>query len=293
MSHAVGWRDIDGVPTRVLEAGLPEARPVLLLHGTGGHLEAFVHNIAPLARTARVVAYDLPGHGWSGAATRSYEIKGYCRHLESLLDAFGVERAMLVGQSLGGWIATRFAYERPERVERLLLVGPGGTMSDPAVMEKLRDSSLAAVTAPTADSVRRRLGLVIADPARITEELVHTRLKIYEQPGAPGRMRGVLCLQDPETRERNLLTSAMLAAVPHPTLVVVGDRDNITPPSVCQRFADRLPAGRLSIMPGCGHWPQFEMPAKFNAIACTFLTGDPAGAQAGSKAFAGSNGVRD
>jgi 2-hydroxy-6-oxonona-2,4-dienedioate hydrolase len=271
ISHSVGWRDIDGVHTRVLEAGLPEANPVLLLHGTGGHLEAFVHNVAALATTAHVVAYDLPGHGWSSAPNRSYEIDGYIRHLESLLDALGAERAALIGQSLGGWIATRFAYERPERVERLLLVGPGGTVSDAAVMQEITDSSLAAVTGPTAESVRRRLQLIIADPACISDELVNTRLLIYGQAGAADRMRRVLCLQEPAIRERNLLTARLLAAVHQPALLVAGDRDEITPLGVCRQFAELLPAGRLHIMPGCGHWPQFERSADFNAVARAFM----------------------
>lgn len=269
--HTIEWRDIDGVSTRVLEAGDPGATPLVLLHGTGGHLEAFVRNVAALATTAHVIAYDLPGHGWSAAPDRSYEIAGYVQHLDSLLDTLRIERAVLVGQSLGGWVATRYAYERADRVARLLLIGPGGTVSDPAVMEKIRDSSLAAVTEPTAESVRRRLQLIIADPGSITDELVGVRLQIYSQPDARERMRRLLCLQEPAIRERNLLTPSALTAVRQPALVVCGDRDSVTPLDVCRRFAELLPGGRLSIMPGCGHWPQFEKPAEFNATAHAFV----------------------
>lgn len=271
---AVSWPEVDGVPTRVLEAGRSASRKIVMLHGTGGHLEAFVHNIAALAATAHVIAYDLPGHGWSGAPPRSYEIDGYVRHLGALLDVMGIEEAVLVGQSLGGWIATRYAHQRPERVRGLLLIGPGGTVSDPAVMEQLRRSSLDAVTAPNAESVRRRLELVIADRTQVTDELVRCRLQIYSQRGAPERMRRLLCLQEPAIRERNLLTSSTLAAVMQPALVLCGEHDRVTSVSTCRKFAELLPAGRLAIMPGCGHWPQFEMPREFNAVAEAFVAGE-------------------
>src|SRR5699024_166617 len=78
------WPEIDGVATRIVELGRPDAPPLVLLHGTGGHIESFIHNLADLASQFRVIAYDLPAHGWSSAPERSYEIQGYVTHLEKL-----------------------------------------------------------------------------------------------------------------------------------------------------------------------------------------------------------------
>ena len=155
---------VDGVDTRVIEAGDPQAPPLVCLHGTGGHAEAFVHNLAALARDHHVLAYDLPAHGWSSAPDRSYEIDGYRRHLDAFLDAFALPAATLVGQSLGGWIAAAHAVARPDRVTRLVLVGAGGNTFDPAVMERLRTASMAAVETPTAELVRARVSLLFSRP---------------------------------------------------------------------------------------------------------------------------------
>ena len=119
---------IDGVETRVIEA-VRDAPPLVCLHGTGGHAEAFIRNLAALSRGHHVLAYDLPAHGWSGAPERSYEIDGYCRHLDAFLDAFNLPQAVLAGQSLGGWIAAAFTVSHPERVTGLVLIGAGGTRS--------------------------------------------------------------------------------------------------------------------------------------------------------------------
>jgi 2-hydroxy-6-oxonona-2,4-dienedioate hydrolase len=268
--HALRWADIDGVDTRILEVGERDAPPLVLLHGTGGHLEAFVHNVAGLARTHRVVAYDLPGHGWSAAPDRSYEIAGYARHLEALLDGLGIDAAAVVGQSLGGWVALHAAIEQPHRIRRLLLVGPGGTTMDPAVMARIREDSRDAVRNPTVESVRRRVRLLMPDPP---DELVETRLRIYAQPGAEAAMEHLLCLQDPDVRRRNLLSDDDLRAVAQPALLVAGETDRVVPVEAVARIDELLSNSRLAVMAGCGHWPQFERPDEFNELATAFLDG--------------------
>jgi 2-hydroxy-6-oxonona-2,4-dienedioate hydrolase len=160
----VRWVDVDGVRTRLHEAGPEQAPPVVLLHGIGGHLEAFAHTIAGLAADHRVVAYDFPGHGWSNApASRSYEVDGYVAHLTALLDELGIARADLLGLSLGGWVAGAFARKNPARVRRLVLAAPGGVRADPAVMTAIRTLSTAAAQAPTEQSIRERLAWLMAE----------------------------------------------------------------------------------------------------------------------------------
>jgi 2-hydroxy-6-oxonona-2,4-dienedioate hydrolase len=274
----IRWVGVDGVDTRVLTAGDVTAPPVVLLHGIGGHLEAFDRNLAALARTRRVIAYDLPGHGWSTAPTgRSYEIDGYLAHLAALLDVLELPAADLVGLSLGGWIAGRAAIELPERVRRLVLVAPGGVLADPAVMNSIRTLTAAAAAAPTEQTVRARLGWLMADPATVTDELVATRLAIYRRPGTAATTARVLCLQDPQVRARNLLAPTDWKRVTAPTLVVWGDADATGPAEVGARLAGWLPAGRFLAMPGTGHWPQFEDPLSFDRAVTAFLdeTGAP------------------
>lgn len=269
----VDWLTVDGVRTRVLDTGPPGARPVLLLHGIGGHLEAFAGTVPALAPHRRVVAYDLPGHGWSSTpADRSYEVDGYVRHLAALLDLLQVPVADLVGLSLGGWIAGRFAIDVPQRVGRLVLVAPGGVRADPAVMGAIRRLSTAATDRPTEAAVRARLEWLMADPAAVTDDLVAARLAVYRRPGAAAAMARVLCLQDPGVRARNLLSPADWARITAPSLVVWGTRDATGDAGTGAELAGWLPDARFVRMDGAGHWPQFEDPGAFAAAVVPFLT---------------------
>ncbi len=279
---AVYHVSIDGVDTRVIEAGDRAAPPVVCLHGTGGHAEAFIYNLAALSRHHHVLAYDLPAHGWSGAPERSYEIDGYSRHLDAVLDAFGLPSATLVGQSLGGWIAAAYTVSHPERVISLVLVGAGGNTFDPAVMERLRAASMAAVMTPTADAVRDRVALLFSRPVAADEELVACRQAIYSRPGAVGAMGKALALQTPEIRRRNLFTR--WADITQPALLVWGRDDQVVPLRSGEEIAAVMPASQLVVLDQCGHWPQYEQPEAFHEAVLPFLAEHSAGKRHGESA---------
>jgi 2-hydroxy-6-oxonona-2,4-dienedioate hydrolase len=266
---AVYRADIDGVVTRIVEAGDPRHPPVVCIHGTGGHAEAFIHNLGALSRHRRIVAFDLPAHGWSSAPERSYEIDGYCRHLESLLDHLSIRSTALVGQSLGGWIALWFAVTRADRVERMVLVGAGGNTFDPAVMARLTTSSMEAVRNPTATTVRDRLQVILNRRVEPTDEIVACRLAVYSRPAAVDAMQKSLALQVPEIRRRNIFTE--WSSVRQPTLLVWGRGDTVTPLAAGKEMAASLPNAELAVFDNCGHWPQFEEPASFNELVQRFL----------------------
>lgn len=266
---AVYHVSVDGVDTRVIEAGDRTAPPLVCLHGTGGHAEAFIRNLDALSRDYHVLAYDLPAHGWSSAPERSYEIDGYCRHLDAFLESFALSPTTLIGQSLGGWIAAAYAVSHPERVTRLVLVGAGGNTFDPAVMERLRAASMAAVETPTAALVRDRVALLFFRPVSADEELVACRRAIYSRPGAADAMRKALALQTPEIRRRNLFTR--WADISQRALLVWGRDDRIVPLRSGQEIAAAMPAGRLVVLDQCGHWPQFERPEAFHQAVLPFL----------------------
>lgn len=266
---AVYHRSIDGVDTRIIEVGDRDAPPLVCLHGTGGHAEAFIHNLAELSRDHHVLAYDLPAHGWSGAPDRSYEVDGYGRHLGAFLDAFALPRATVIGQSLGGWIAAAYAVGHADRIASLLLVGAGGNTFDPAVMDRLRSSSMAAVETPTPDAVRDRVALLFARPVAVDEELVACRQAIYSRPGAADAMRKALALQTPEIRRRNLFTG--WSDIQCPALLVWGREDRVVPLSAGEKMAAAMPDSRLVVLDRCGHWPQFERPDLFHQAVLPFL----------------------
>lgn len=169
-SYSLHYYQAGRIRTRCLEAGQRDREAVVFLHGTGGHLEAYVRNVLPHAEHFRAFAIDLIGHGFSDKPDHPYEIKDYVRHLVDFCDAAGPERIHLSGESLGGWIAARVALDHPERVGKLVLNMAGGLITDPAVPERLRMLSLKAVAEPSRENVRKRLEFLMADPATVTDD---------------------------------------------------------------------------------------------------------------------------
>ncbi|MGN6273840.1 MAG: alpha/beta fold hydrolase [Protaetiibacter sp.] len=262
--EAAGWR------TRCLVAGTGE-KTLFLLPGTGGHLEAYTRNIRALAERFRVIAYDYPGHGYTTLTDHDLELPEYVEHLAALMDAFQVERAHISGESLGGWVAVKFAARHPERVDRIVLNTPGGTMARPEVMARIRELSQAAADDPSRERVRSRLEWLMAHPESVTEELIDIRQGIYAQPGFSTSMRHILCLQDPDIRARNLITDEELEGIAAPALVVWTSDDPSGPAGAGIHMAERIPGGRFELIEDAGHWPQWEQWRRFNELLLEFL----------------------
>jgi 2-hydroxy-6-oxonona-2,4-dienedioate hydrolase len=262
--------DAGGVPTRTLRAGDPDAEAVVFLHGTSGHLEAFTRNVAAHA-AYDLHAIDMLGHGYTGKPDRPYEIADYVDHLVAYLDAVGVERAHIVGESLGGWVGARLATTHPERLRSLQLLCAGGTVANPEVMDRIRTSTKQAVESDDVELTRRRLQLLMADPANATEELVEVRHAIYHAPEFVKNVDNLLSLQDMDRRTRNLLTPEELGRIDVPTLVVWGRENPFGEVPEATRMHEAIPGSRLELLEHCGHWPQHEQPERYNAISREFL----------------------
>lgn len=272
-SFAQGYLDAGGIRTRYLHSGTRGAPLLIMLHGTGGHAECYSRNLAEHGAHFDTYAIDMVGHGWSDKPDTPYEIDVYVEHLRAVLDALGSERAHVSGESLGGWVAARFALKYPHRIDRLGLNTTGGATMNPAVMAKIKLSSRAAVENPSWEAVRARLEWLMADPASVTDDLIACRQAIYRQDGFLRALENILVLQEPEIRLPNNLTDAQWAAINAPTQVIWTSHDPTAPESVGQRIADLIPDARFALMQGCGHWPQFEDPATFNRLHIDFLLG--------------------
>ena len=263
------WIDAGGCSTRYVEAGSPDAPALLLLHGTGGHVEAFARNLAAHAVHFRTIAMDMVGHGWSDLGDGPLEIDDYVDHVVAFMDAIGIERAAFSGVSLGGWVACRLAIDHPARVSCLVLNTPGG--SRPTHGDGTITAKTAAAAGHSWDAVRKRLEFLVADPAVIHDDLVAVRQRIYAREGMPEALARVLVLQDPEVRARNLLDGDDYARIAAPALVVWTTLDPTAPPEEGERIAAMIPGAEYVLIEGCGHWPQFEDPERFNALQIAFL----------------------
>ena len=274
VSFSQGYLDAGGVRTRYLAAGDTSKPTLLFLHGVGGHAEAYTRNLAAHAKHFRTIAIDLFGHGLTDYATGDAEIPVYLAHLKAVLDALGAESCMLSGESLGGWIAAKFALAHPERVSRLVLNTPGGSHSNPETLGRLRKLSMAAVEDPSYEAVRARLEFLMHDKSHVHDDLVAARRRVYD---TEGRRRSILfttVLMDPEIRERNRLTDAEFSAIRTPTLVLWTSDDPMADANEGKRVARLIPGAQFVVMEGCGHWPQFEDADVFNDVHIRFLLGE-------------------
>ena len=268
-----GYLEAGAIQTRYLHSGTENLPPLLLLHGTGGHAECYIRNLASHGRYFDTWAIDFVGHGWSDKPNVDYEIDYYVEHVATFMDSLNINEAHISGESLGGWVAARFAIKYPDRLMRLVLNTTGGATMDTAVMEKIKVLTRAAVDDPVWDTVKTRLEWLMADPATVTDELVRCRREIYMQDGFREALEHILVLQEPEIRQRNNLSDEEWQSIKAETLVIWTSDDPTADELVGRRIASLIPNSKYELIMNCGHWPQFEDPEIFNEIHLGFLQG--------------------
>lgn len=268
------WVDAGGVATRVLEAGDRSAPALVLIHGTGGHAEAYTRNLGPHAAHFHTYAIDMVGHGFSDKPEGSYGFLDYVEHLRAFLDAEGIDRVSISGESMGAGIGAWFALTYPERVDRLCLNTGAALYLAPEVIERFSRLSLDAVRNATRASVRKRLEFLVHDPSQVTDDLVETRLAIYQQPEFAKIMPAILSRHtDPVTQRTNVITEEQWRTLRAPTLVLWTTHDPTAPVEAGRQVAGWIPDSRFVVMEDCGHWPQFEDADTFNRAHIDFLLG--------------------
>lgn len=264
---------IDGARVRVREEGPAEAPSVLLVHGFTFSLESFDAWAADLARDHRVVRFDLLGHGLTGPdPQRRYSPEARAAFLGAVMDAAGLERATVVGNSLGGLAAWRFAAAHPDRVDRLILIAPGaypvnGVTDAPASAPAAVEAFLR--TAPEA-AVRASVEMLYADDARITPERLAVIRDMMRRRGNGAAFVESLeqfTLPDPEPA---------LRTVGAPTLILWGAGDVLLPVAQGSAMAAAIPDARLIVYDDLGHVLHEEAPARTLDDARRFLAEAPA-----------------
>jgi 2-hydroxy-6-oxonona-2,4-dienedioate hydrolase len=264
-----GYVEALGVRTRYLEAG--EGTPLIFVHGTGGHLEAYARNFRGLSSHFRVIAYDMAGHGLSDKPDRPYTIDFLSEHLLAFMNALGLERAHLSGESLGGWVVAWTAAHHPERVNRLILNTPGNITNKPEVMQRVKESTLKAVKEASRENVRARLEWLFYDKEFVTDELVEIRFRIYTQPEFNRAVENIVVLQDWEVRKQYAWDPSWCGRIQAPTLLLWTDHDPTGGLDEAELLLRWIPGSQLYVIRGAGHWPQWEKPEEFNKVHRKFL----------------------
>ncbi|WP_309073285.1 alpha/beta hydrolase [Paenarthrobacter sp.] len=270
LPHTLDYLQVGEWRTRVLTVGVGE-QTLILLNGTSGHIEAWTHNIRALAKQYRVIGYDYPGHGYSTLAEADLEIPHYEAHLLELLNVLQLDKVHLLGESLGGWIAIKFAAHHPERLHSIVLSAPGGRMIGPMSMDRVSPVSRKAVEEPTYENVKARLQVVIHNPEQITDELVEVRRSVYARPDFIKSMEHIMALQVPDIRARNQVTEEDYAAISVPALLVWTDHEPTGGVATGETLAAAIPDGEFALIRNAAHWPQWEDPMTFNEKTLDFL----------------------
>jgi pimeloyl-ACP methyl ester carboxylesterase len=253
--------------------------PVVLIHGMVNSSRHWESVALQLADSYTVIAPDLIGHGDSATPRGDYSLGAHAASIRDLLAAIGVERATLVGHSLGGGVAMQFFYQFPQRTERLVLVSSGGLGHE--VSPLLRGAALPGAAALLALGTRRRLlaGLLFASD-RLQERgsrkstylrAIARALEPLREPGAREAflqtLRSVIDIrgQRVSARDRLYLLSEM------PTLIVWGGRDNTIPLFHGHRTHEAAPGSRFEVLPRAAHFPNLEDPDGLAALLRDFL----------------------
>ena len=247
-----------GCTIRYYDAG--SGPPLVLLHGLGGDADDWAFCLEALSASQRVIAPDLLGFGRSGKPHIDYTIAGFVEMLERFLRGLNIERAILVGHSLGGWIAATFALNSPEAVQKLVLVDSAGVWGEMTELPvDLHVSTLA--------HMREVFEHLFCDKTLASDALIELAYRQHLERGDGYTIHSVL-LNLRGGRER---LDERISALKMPTLIVWGEQDEVIPVEAARRIHRLVPGTTLQIIPQCGHLPELEKPAEFVSCVLEFL----------------------
>ncbi len=267
------FADIDGVRTRLVTAGDPSKPALVMLHGTGGHWEAFSRILGPLSEHFYCVAYDMVGNGFSEKPDIPYDTFLYVSHMKGVLRHLGIERTSVIGSSLGSWVAARFALENPEMTDRVILISPAGLMATAENMARIIRERTRAVNEASWESIKAVFNHLIADEENRIPDLIALRLAIYRRQDTRDTVGRMLTLQQDGVRQANLLTEEQWASIQAPVLIVMSGKDHKEYETTAHRVLEMIPDARALPMPHIAHWAAFEDADGFLAGALPFLSG--------------------
>ncbi len=249
----------------------PGQPPVLFIHGSGPGVSAWANwrlVLPVISQERRVVAPDMVGFGYSDRPEGiAYNMDTWAQQALDLMDAMGIEKADVVGNSFGGALSLALAIRAPDRVRRLVLMGSVGV---PFPITPALDAVWGYE--PSLQEMRKMLGIFAHSRALVTDELAKLRYEASIRPGFQESFAAMF----PAPRQRwvDAMASdeAAIRALPHETLIIHGREDQVIPLQNSLTLSQWIPNSQLHVFGHCGHWTQIEHTARFNALVSQFLT---------------------
>jgi pimeloyl-ACP methyl ester carboxylesterase len=262
--------EIGGASVRFRDSG-GSAMPVLLTHGIGGSLELWNRQFEPPDPGMRTIAWDMPSHGLSGAVPDDTDLDGIARQAWRLLGALGVDKAVLVGNSLGAAVSLRMAAQAPDRVLGLVLAS-AATLG-PDVMLPFRLMTVPGLgevmTKPGPKSVQLQIKSIVRHARSVTPDVQAAIERNVMRPGGATHFLALLRALTGFGGQRAAIwqrSHEILGGLQVPVLFVHGEHDAVVPVAHSRQAHARLPGSELVVMADCGHTPQLEQPEAFNRL---------------------------
>lgn len=258
------------------EAG--EGVPLLLLHGSGPGVSGwsnFSANIPVFAQHRRTLCVDLPGFGASPAITwRDAYSRVAADAVHDFLDGMGISEIDIIGNSMGGNVAAEFALAHPDRVRRMVLMGPGGlavnTLS-PAVSEGA-GRLFEFLADPTRDRMIAWVKTMVSDPRLITDALIDERMNNASRPGVNETTAGIFATFDDPALDTLPPLWARASEIRTESMIIWGRDDRMLPLEGGLFPFRQMPNAELHVFANCGHWAQIERKTDFERVAAEFLS---------------------
>ncbi len=238
--------DLNGLPVHYYCAGR-RGTPIVLIHGLGNSAEVWAPMLPLLSKEYLVYALDLPGFGKTPLAPEGVSVRTHVLYLQRFLDTIGYPQVALAGNSLGGWIATHFAAQYPERVSHLYLLNSAGLRSEQM------NSPYAADRAAARRTMKHIWGYTMPLPGFVLDAVVRTS----QLPAYVNFIKGYDPLEELDT---------ILAQVQVPTTIIWGTRDGLFPSTFAHEFHTKISNAELILLEGVGHMPQMQVPTKVAQI---------------------------
>jgi pimeloyl-ACP methyl ester carboxylesterase len=252
-----------GQKIQYLDAG--SGPVVVLLHGLGGNGTNWAFNIPALAQKYRVIVPDQVGFGRSDKPLINYRVGTYVDFLDKFLSELKIERATLIGNSMGGWIAATYALKYPAKVERLVLVDAAGF----APPKEFDLNTLAGLNPSTREEMKRLANMVFYNPLFKSDAAIDVLLAQRLSAGDGYTIQRLV----ESIHHGDDMLDGKLGGIKQPVLLVWGREDGLTTLArEGEKFKREIPSAQLVVFDGCGHVPQVEKAAEFNAAVLKFLS---------------------
>lgn len=259
---------VDGVRTNFHDEGSGD--PVVLIHGSGPGVSAWANwrlTLPALSERFRVLAPDVLGFGYTERPQRArYDLDTWTAHLVGFLDALGLERVSVVGNSFGGALALSLTTRYPERVDKLVLMGSVGVPFD---LTPGLDAAWGFQ--PSLDNMRKLLEVFAYDHTLVNDDLARLRLEAATRPGVQEAFSSMFPAPRQDHIEALTTDEGLIRAIERPTLLVHGRDDRVIPLSTSLRIHGLIDDSQLHVFGRCGHWVQIEHAEAFNRLLSDFL----------------------